>query len=280
MPGPNMTDNFGSPTCCDDDDSWRACLGSGVGGNDMTSSPLAFAGQTAVVTGASSGLGRTLATAFAAAGANVALIGRKVEALETAAAMVRRLGVKASTYVSDLSDDGSIRALVERLAQELPSVDILAHAAGVIARATIASARVEDLDRQYATNLRAPYVLTQALLPRLRHDHGQIVLLNSTAGLRAIATLGQYAATKHALRALADSLRDEVNGDGVRVLSVFVGSTATPMQAALHAEADQPYAPERLLQPGDVAAIIVSALSLPRTAEVTELSIRPMLKPL
>ncbi len=91
--------------------------------------------------------------------------------------------------------------------------------------------------------------------------------------------MGQYAATKHALRAMTDSLRDEVNPDGVRVLSVFLGRTASPMQAAIHQVEGRAYDPDRLVQPQDVAAMVISALSLPRTAEVTDISIRPMQKP-
>ena len=120
-------------------------------------------------------------------------------------------------------------------------------------------------------------MLTQALLPALRSVRAGGVL-NSTAGRRATAGSGQYAATKHGLAAVADSLRDEVNADGVRVLSVFLGRTATPMQAELSAKAGRAYDPERLLQPEDVAAAVLSAVTLPRTAELTDLVIRPMLK--
>jgi NAD(P)-dependent dehydrogenase (short-subunit alcohol dehydrogenase family) len=139
---------------------------------------------------------------------------------------------------------------------------------------------VADFDGQYRTNVRAPYVLTQALLPMLRSRQGQIVFINSSVGLNARAGVGQYAATKHALKALADSLREEVNAASVRVLSVFLGRTASPMQAGIHAAEGKAYHPERLLQPQDVAAVVLNALSLPRTAEVTDISIRPFMKPL
>jgi NADP-dependent 3-hydroxy acid dehydrogenase YdfG len=237
-----------------------------------------FAGQTALLSGGSSGIGRAIALALAAAGAGLALIGRRTEALEAIAAAARQFGSKVVTYRVDLNEEADIRALPSRLAHEVPRLDVLVHAAGIIGRGETASAAVADLDRQYATNVRGPYVLTQALLPMLRRDRGQVVFLNSSAGLRAAASVGQYAATKHALKAIADSLRDEVNVDGVRVLSVFLGRTATPMQAAVHADEGRPYVPERLLQPEDVAAVVINALSLPHTAEVTDISIRPMQK--
>ncbi len=136
-----------------------------------------------------------------------------------------------------------------------------------------------NLDLQYATNVRAPYVLTKRLLPLLTASRGQIVFVNSSAGLNAKRPdAGQYAATKHALRAIADSLREEVNPEGVRVLSVYLGRTATPLQEALFREQGKDYHAEMLLQPEDVASVVVQTLMLPPTAEVTEISIRPMRK--
>ena len=88
----------------------------------------------------------------------------------------------------------------------------------------------------------------------------------------------QYDSTKHALKALADSLRGEINRHGVRVLSVYLGRTASEMQERIHRMEGKPYRPELLLQPNDVASIVVNVLSLPRTAEVTDISIRPMIK--
>ncbi len=107
---------------------------------------------------------------------------------------------------------------------------------------------------------------------------GQIVFVNSSAGLVARANVGQYAASKHALKAVTDSLREEVNGRGLRVLSLYLGRTATPMQAAVHKMEKRNYRPERYLQPEDVAAMVLCALQLPRSAEVTDISMRPMLK--
>jgi NADP-dependent 3-hydroxy acid dehydrogenase YdfG len=84
--------------------------------------------------------------------------------------------------------------------------------------------------------------------------------------------------TKHALKALADGLRHEVNAEGVRVLSVYMGRTATPMQREVHVSEGVDYRPLELLQPDDVAEAILSALTLPRTAEVTDIYVRPMRK--
>ena len=224
-------------------------------------------GRLAVVTGASGGIGAALARALAGRGAEVCALGRRLEALDA-------LGAGVRTRRLDLTDD----VAVDELAGELERVDVLVHCAGEIQHAPVADARVEDLDLQYRANLRAPYRLTQSLLPALRASQGDVVFVNSSIYPNARAGTGQFAATQYGLAAVADALRDEVNADGVRVLSVFPGRTATPRQARLHEAEGREYRPERLLQPEDVAAAVLAALELPRTAEVTDLRIRPFLK--
>lgn len=234
--------------------------------------------QVAVITGASSGIGKAIALALAAQGVMLCLVGRNLATLEKVAESARVSTPRARCYQADLTVDDDIRELTACLQKDSHSIDLLIHSAGVIAQGQLESSPIEDFDWQYRTNVRAPYTLTQALLPMLKSRRGQIVFINSSVGLNARGNVGQYAATKHALKAIADSLREEVNADKVRVLSVFLGRTASSMQAAVHAMESRAYHPELLLQPEDVAAVIVSALSLPWTAEVTDISIRPMRK--
>src|SRR6516164_6241558 len=126
---------------------------------------------------------------------------------------------------------------------------------------------------------RAAIYILQQVLPLLVESSGQVIFINSTQALKAAAGVGQYAATKHAMKAVADSLRDEVNAKGVRVTSIFLGRTATELQRAIFAEEKRPYPPERLIQPADVAEIVLSLLKLPRTSEATDIILRPMQKP-
>ena len=231
--------------------------------------------RRAVVTGAGGGVGRAIAEALGAAGASVCLVGRTTAVLEQAA---RRAGRDARCYTVDLRNDSELLKLAEKVQRDGSSVDVLVHCAGVHAMGPIDDAPVSELDEQYRTNVRAPYLLSQALLPALRQSRGQVVFVNSSVGLDARAQVGAYASTKHALRAIADSLREEVNQAGVRVLSVYLGRTASTMQARIHAAEGKQYRPDDLLQPGDVATMIVAALTLPNTAEVTDLRIRPMRK--
>jgi NADP-dependent 3-hydroxy acid dehydrogenase YdfG len=233
--------------------------------------------QTCVVTGASSGIGRAIAVALASAGATVCAVARRREELEATANRSNGAG-RFDLYTADLVSDEELERLSATLLARDRGVDVLVHSAGTIAIGDLETASVHDLDRQYAANLRAPYLLTQALLPALRANRGQIVFINSTAGVSARAGVAQYAATKHALKALADSLREEINPHGVRVVSVYPGRTATPMQATLHEIEGKAYDPEHLMQPADVASLVLNALTLPRSTEVTDLRVRPMLK--
>lgn len=231
--------------------------------------------QVAVVTGASSGIGKAIALGLAAQGVKLCLLGRKLEQLLAIKKTAEETSPEVVCYQLDLTLDEDVEKLKARLEADFDHVNLLIHSAGVIALGDVKTTPVSEFDWQYRTNVRAPYLLTQALLPMLISTQGQIVFINSSAGLTAKAGVGQYAATKHALKAIADSLRAEVNTLGVRVISVFPGRTASPMQAAICELEGKAYNSEFLLQPEDVAAVVINSLSLPHTAEVTDIHIRP-----
>ena len=234
--------------------------------------------QVAVVTGASSGIGKAIALALATQGAEVYLAARRSDLLDSVGKEVQALGARAHTCSLDLTRDEDIRGLGKRLQREAGHLNILVLCGGAIAHGPLEKAPLADLDLMYRSNVRGHYALIQMMLPFLRKAQGQIVFINSSAGLRSPANAGQFAATQHAFRSMADSLRDEVNADGIRVLSVFPGRTATPRMEKLFAKEGRAYKPELLLQPEDVAEMVTHALRLPRTAEVTDISIRPMQK--
>jgi short-subunit dehydrogenase len=230
-------------------------------------------GGVAVVTGASGGIGRATARALAIHGMSVCLTGRNIQRLQEVAAELRSAGPAADFQAADLTTDQGIRDLVVGVTARGRRIDVLVHAAGTIRLGNIESADWEDLDEQFRVNLRAPFLLTKAFLPMLKETRGQVVFVNSTAGLAAGPDNGLYAATKHALRSIAGSIRDHVNPYGIRVISVFPGRTATTMQEAVHRFEGRRYEAE------GVAQLIVDALALPRTAEVTDVIVRPMRKP-
>ena len=229
--------------------------------------------------GATGAIGGALARALAVERARLLLIGRDVPRLREVGAEVKALGGAVRTLECDLTGPASIEAVggvVELLGD---GVDLLVHAAGAFRAGAVESAPIEDLDLQFAVNVRAPYLLTRRLLPALRVRRGLVVFVNSTAGLGAGAGSAAYAASKHALRAVADGLRAEVNADGVRVLSVYPGRTRGRMQREVCRALGQRYDAERFLDPADVAAAIVDAAALPPSAEVYDLRLRPASKP-
>ena len=226
----------------------------------------------ALVAGASGGIGSAISSALLSAGAEVSLLGRNIARLK---ASVPLTGLQKGTYIAaDLTD---LRA-VEKVRNNVSArgrLDALILSAGVYER----SNDPEALYRQVAANVCGPYALVQTLLPLLVRSKGNIIFINSSQALKASATVGQYAATMHAIKAIADSLRDEVNGDGVRVTSLYLGRTAGERQQRLFEHEERHYSPEKLIQPADVAQTVVYLLQMPKTAEVTDLMMRPMQKP-
>jgi short-subunit dehydrogenase len=234
--------------------------------------------QVAVITGASSGIGKAIALELANQSVKLCLIGRHLDKLEEVASVARSSAPQVQTYQLDITQDEDIINLKTYIEKDFGEVDILVHSAGIISFGEIQTTPVTVLDEQYRINVRAPYLLTQTLLPSIIKRQGQIVFINSITIHSIKARFGQYAATKHALKAIADSLRAEVNSDGVRVISIYPGSTASPMQTSIRKTEGREYNPARLLQPEDVASTIINTLQLARTAEVTDINIRPFLK--
>lgn len=225
-------------------------------------------GAVAMVSGASGGIGGAIALGLARAGvARLVLLGRDPARLARLAVEVAEAGAMADAEMPDLAA-GGLPTLPDRL-------DLLVHAAGVHARAPVEATEAAMADLLWTTNARAPLLLTRAALPALEEAGGMVVFVNSTQGLSAGPGAAAYAASKHGLRAIADSLRIEAGPRGVRVLSVFPGRTDTPMQRALLAQEGRAPDPARLLRPEDIAAMVVAAAALPRSAEVTEIALRP-----
>jgi short-subunit dehydrogenase len=234
-----------------------------------------LAGRACVVTGASSGVGYALAVALARAGADVWALGRDEDRLDS---LVASAGDNIVPLVVDLESDDELERVASELLSNRERFDVLVHSAGAFVLGGARELSTAEFDRQVRVNLRAPFVLTQSLLPALRRAHGQVVFINSSAALKASPSNVLYAATKQGLKAFADGLRDEVNPDGVRVTSLYLGRTASPMQESVHSQEGRRYHPDTLIQPDDVVGIVLASLLIPKTAEVTDVSIRPMQK--
>lgn len=223
-----------------------------------------------LITGAGSGIGAALAHRLHDRGDDLVLLARDAgRAREIAAAFPG-----ASTIVGDLSQPGRLSWALSK--QHLPErIDSIVHAAGVVDLGRVADLPPTLWEQQLAVNLIAPAELTRLLLPVLRVSRGQVLFVNSGAGLRANADWSAYAASKHGLKALADALRAEEAEHGVRVTSIFPGRTATPMQERVHQQEGSDYHPEHFIDPESVATTIVTAIDLPRDAQITEIAVRP-----
>ncbi|ANH40352.1 3-oxoacyl-[acyl-carrier-protein] reductase FabG [Nocardioides dokdonensis FR1436] len=223
---------------------------------------------THLITGAGSGIGAVLAERLHARGEQLWLLARSAErATELAAAFPG-----AHTVVADLADPSAVEALGDRLPARL---DSLVHAGGVVELGTVAELSAAAWVEQVSVNLVAPAVLTRLALPALRAARGTVVLVNSGAGLHAHPQWSAYAASKHGLKALADSLRAEEAGHGVRVTTIYPGRTATAMQEKVHAQEGKDYDPAAWIDPGTVADAVLHVLDLPGDAVLSDLTLRP-----
>ena len=219
-----------------------------------------------LITGAGSGIGAVLTEVLLARGDDLVLLARSTER----AAELEASYVGARTVVADLADPASVEDL------DLPErLDSVAHAAGVDDLGPVAELSVASWQQQLTVNLVAPAALTRVALPALRAARGTVVLVNSGAGLNAHPQWSAYAASKHALKALADSLRGEESEHGVRVSTVYPGRTATAMQEKVHEQEGKTYDAADWIDPATVAAAIVHVLDLPRDATVPDLTVKP-----
>jgi NADP-dependent 3-hydroxy acid dehydrogenase YdfG len=224
---------------------------------------------THLITGAGSGIGAAVARRLADRGDELVLVARNQERARELTA--RLPGSRA--MVVDLSEPAEI---AERLAgQEMStSLDSVLHVAGVVDLGAVEELTPQLWRNTMDVNLLAPAELTRACLPALRAARGHVVFVNSGSGFHAGPRWSAYAASKHALRALGESLRAEEHDHGVRVTSVYPGRVATAMQEKVHEQEGRDYDPAVWIDPESVATTILAVLDLPRDAEVTDLSIR------
>lgn len=218
---------------------------------------------TALITGASGGIGSAIATALSATH-TLLLAGRPSDRLD---AVAGRLG--ATTFPLDLTNADEIEAACE-IVDEL---DVLVHNAGVSIPGHVAESNVDEWRATFAVNVFGAVELTLALLPALRQARGQVVFINSGAGQKVSPGMASYAASKFALRAFADSLRDD-EAD-LRVTTIYSGRTDTAMQRELVAFEGRHYDAANFLKPATVAAAVVHAVATPPDGHVHEVVLRP-----
>jgi 3-oxoacyl-[acyl-carrier protein] reductase len=224
---------------------------------------------TAVVTGASKGIGLAIAEALADEGARLIVNARTSEALEGAAGKLRGKGVEVRAVAGDVGDERTVGRIVEAASGRL---DLLVNNAGIGLKGPVEEMTTEDFDRVVRTNLRGPFLLTRAAIPIMRgQEGGTIVNVASLAGKNAVPNRAAYAMTKWGLIGFGRSVMGEIRKHNIRILTVAPGSTMTEFGHGSEKLSEAP----RLVQPSDVAAVVVQALKLPDRATVSEFEIRP-----
>ena len=238
-------------------------------------------GRVAVVTGASSGLGRATALELAGAGADVALLARSATQLGEVARDVEARGRRALPIPIDLADVTAAETAVVRIEERLGGIDVLVNAAATDAPAPVEELEVTDWDRVLAVNLRAPFLLAKLAFPSMRRrGGGTVVNVSSVAGKRGWANAAAYCASKFALSGLTQALAAEGRQHGIRVCVLFPGAMATHWgvwSGAERKQQDTATAPAReALPPADVAALIVWLAAAPPELVLNEAIVTPL----
>ena len=197
-----------------------------------------FDGRNVLVTGASSGIGRETALAFAAAGANVVLVARRAQTLAKVAAEARAAGVAALAVAADVTDPAAVKACFRKSVARFKRIDVVVNNAGVLIPAPVTEMAPADLQRMLDVNLFGALHVMQAAVRQMRRqpEGGHIVNVASLAGRRGYSPLGGYSASKFALVGMTEALRTELAGGNVRVSLVLPGVVDTPMVDAAAAD--------------------------------------------
>jgi NADP-dependent 3-hydroxy acid dehydrogenase YdfG len=247
----------------------------------MTEAARPLAGKVALVTGASSGIGEATALALAEAGAAVAIGARRRDRLDALAEKLADGGTRVLALDLDVTDEQACRDAVARTRAELGGLDVLVNNAGVMLLGTIVGADPEDWRRMVSTNVLGLMYMTHAAIDGMvEQGSGDVVNISSVAGRTARKGAGVYNASKWAVNAFSESLRQEVTARGVRVSLVEPGAVATELSSHITQEeareASRKMAESmRTLQSDDIARAIVYVVTQPPHVAVNEVLVRP-----
>ncbi len=230
-------------------------------------------GRTAIVTGASRGIGRAVSLALSKRGVNLILAARNEKELAKLRDKIAEMGGQAQVVKTDIGVIEDCRYLVEQALNSYSKVDILINNAGrgLGGGGPIETSEPEEVTKMVQVNLLGAYYCTAAVLPSMKAQAGgHIVNISSVAGIKYFPQSPMYSATKFALRAFSEGLRNQVQKWNIRVTTVYPGQTDTPMLKRF-AQAKR----KKFLKPDQIAMTIVHALEFPENVSINEIVIRP-----
>ena len=240
-------------------------------------------GKVVAITGASSGIGEATARLLAARGARVVLGARRADRLEALAARIRSDGGTADHVVTDVCRRADVAALVARAVERFGRLDVMLNNAGIAHLSLLDEVRVDDWDAMIDVNLRGTLHGIAAALPLFRRQgSGHIINTLSTAGLKIVPTMGVYAGTKNAVRAISECLRQEA-GPTLRVTVISPGFVQSEFVDVLAASVTDPQVragmlaqrDELAIPPEAIARAIAFAIEQPPDVDVGEIVVRP-----
>lgn len=227
--------------------------------------------KTALVTGAGKGIGKAIALALAKEGVNVILVARTQEEIDSVAAKVRSLRVKALAVTADVADINSVNTAVEKALSKFGAIDILINNAGIASFGKFLELEPTDWERIIQVNLMGPYYVTRAVVPNMiERQTGDIINISSTAGLAGNAMTSAYSASKFALLGLTDSLMQEMRKHNIRVTALTPSTVATDMAKELKLTDGNP---DKVMQAEDMAELVIAQLKLNRRVFVKNSSL-------
>lgn len=227
--------------------------------------------KNALITGAGKGIGKAIALALAKEGVNIILVARTQEEIDSVAAKIRSLRVKALAITADVADINSVNAAVEKALAEFDTIDILINNAGIAAFGKFLELEPTDWERIIQVNLMGTYYVTRAVLPNMiERQTGDIINISSTAGLSGNALTSAYSASKFAVLGLTESLMQEVRKHNIRVTALTPSTVATDMAKELKLTDGNP---DKVMQADDMAELIIAQLKLNRRVFIKNSSI-------